>query len=89
MKVVIEFYRIRELDSAHAVLGRVVGDAIDTNAAIGMARSLFRTLDMPQEPDVVSINDDQGHELYCAEVGTVWKDMVSPELPLEHEGYER
>ncbi|MEP9400109.1 hypothetical protein [Mesorhizobium sp. KR2-14] len=71
MKVVIEFSRVRELDNAHAVLGRVACDAIDTDAAIGMARSLFRTLDMPQDPDIVSISDDQGRQLYCAVVRPV------------------
>ena len=71
MKVVIEFCRVRELDNAHAVLGRVACDAIDAAAAIDMARSLFRTLDMPQDPDIVSISDDQGRQLYWAVVRPV------------------
>lgn len=78
MKVVIEFYRVRELDSAHAVLGRVTCDAIDTGAAIGMARSLVCSLNMPQEPDFVSINDDQGCELYSALVKSIWENKASP-----------
>jgi len=68
MKVIIEFYRVRDLDSAHAVLGRVTCDAIDTEAAIGLAKSLSYSLDMPQEPDNVSIYDNEGRQLYCAAV---------------------
>ncbi|MET0941322.1 MAG: hypothetical protein ABWY13_08165 [Mesorhizobium sp.] len=51
MKVLIEFYRVRERDDTCAILGRVTCDEFDASAAIGLARSLFRTLDMPQEPD--------------------------------------
>jgi hypothetical protein len=64
MKVQIEFYRIRDHDDAHAVLGRVTCDAIDYEAATGMARSLFRTLDMPQVPDAFRICDIEGNELF-------------------------
>lgn len=66
MKVLIEFCRVREQDGARAVLGRVTCDVIGSEAAIGMARSLVRTLDMPQEPDIVSVFDDRGNELFCA-----------------------
>lgn len=64
MKVLIEFYRVREGDDAHAVVGRVTCDAIGSDAAIGMARSLLRTLDMPQEPDRFRVFDDSGNELF-------------------------
>jgi len=64
MKVFIEFYRVRESDDAHAILGRVTCDAIDSDAAIGMARSLFRTLDMPQEPDRFRVFDESGNEFF-------------------------
>jgi hypothetical protein len=68
MKVLIEFYRVREQDDAHAVLGRVACDAIDSEAAVAMARSLLRKLDMPQTPDIVRVCDDQGDELFCGAV---------------------
>ncbi|WP_181257456.1 hypothetical protein [Pseudaminobacter soli (ex Li et al. 2025)] len=89
MNVVIEFYRLRELDNAHALLGRVTCDVIDTDAAIGLARSLFRTLDMPQDPDIVSINDDLGRELYCATVRPVWKEAALSERRFIHEGQQQ
>lgn len=63
MKVIIEFYRIRESDFAHAVLGRVECEALDLDAAIGMARTLVDTLEMPQEPDEIGISDGCGNEL--------------------------
>jgi len=47
------------------VLGRVACDAIDSNAAIGMAKSLFHSFAMPQQPDIVRVSDDQGNELFC------------------------
>jgi hypothetical protein len=89
MNVVIEFYRLRELDNAHALLGRVACEVIDTDAAIGMARSLFRTLDMPQEPDIVSINDDLRHELYCATLRPVWKEAALSDWRFIREGQQQ
>ena len=68
MKVLIEFYRVREQDDAHAVLGRVACEAIDSESAVAMARALFRTLDMPQMPDIVRVCDDRGAELFCGAV---------------------
>jgi hypothetical protein len=64
MKVLIEFYRVRERDDARAIVGRVTCYAINTSAAIELARSLFRTLDMPQEPDAVRVLDDCGSEVF-------------------------
>lgn len=69
MKVVIEFYRVRALDNARAKLGQVSRDVIGTQAAIELAASLLRSLAMPQEPDIVTISDDQGNAFYCAAVG--------------------
>jgi hypothetical protein len=63
MKVLIESYRVRERDDERAILGRVTCDAINTSAAIGLARSLFRTLDIPQEPKAVRVFDDCGSEV--------------------------
>lgn len=64
MKIVIEFYRVREADDAHAVVGRETADAADLDDAIVIARRLCRTLDMPQLPDGVSISDREGNKLY-------------------------
>ena len=64
MKVVIELCRVRERDQARAILGRVTCEAIDFNAAVEMARTLARTLDVPQTPDIVRISDDCGRELF-------------------------
>ena len=36
-----------------------------SNAAIGMAKSLFHSFAMPQQPDIVRVSDDQGNELFC------------------------
>lgn len=64
MNFVIEFYRLREEDGAHAMLDRVSLQAKDLKAAIDLTGSLFRTLDMPQIPDHVRVCDNAGHELY-------------------------
>jgi len=67
MKIVIEFYRIRKQDDAHAVVGRETMDVVDLDAAIEMARSLAQSLDMPQRPDALVILDESGHALHsCA-----------------------
>lgn len=64
MKIVIEFYRIRPQDDAHAVVGRETEDAADLDAAIERALALARTLDMPQRPDALTITDALGRRLY-------------------------
>jgi hypothetical protein len=64
MKIVIEFYRIRPADDAHAVVGRETADADDIDDAVRLSRGLCRTLNMPQRPDRVSIVDSEGHTLY-------------------------
>lgn len=67
MKFMIEFYRIRERDDAHAVVGRETMDIVDLDAAIEMARSLAQSLDMPQRPDALAIIDENGRTLHtCA-----------------------
>ncbi|HZQ01308.1 MAG TPA: hypothetical protein VFB13_17315 [Reyranella sp.] len=40
MKVVIEFYRIREADHAHAIVGREIADATDLDDAVEIAQRL-------------------------------------------------
>ena len=60
----IEFYRTRQPDGAHALLGRVTHPANDLADAIEIARSLLHCLEMPQRPDGVAISDTHGRELY-------------------------
>jgi hypothetical protein len=64
LKIVIEFYRTRHQDDAHAVVGRETGEAMDIDDAIRIARSLSATLDMPQRPDAVTIIDAAGGTIY-------------------------
>jgi hypothetical protein len=64
MKFVIEFYRTRMADDAHAVVGRETTAAADLEEAIAIARQLWRTLDMPQRPDAMSVSDGAGRVLY-------------------------
>ncbi|TCK31548.1 hypothetical protein EV667_1659 [Ancylobacter aquaticus] len=63
MKVVIEFYRTRAQDSAHAVVGRETVEVNDLDGAIEMARALAFSLDMPQRPDALTIADAEGRVL--------------------------
>jgi hypothetical protein len=46
----IEFFRIRKSDNAHALLDRITHMAPDLESAKVKARSLFATLNMPQNP---------------------------------------
>jgi len=64
MKIVIEFYRTRETDDAHAVVGRETAEAAGLEGAIEIARRLSRTLNMPQRPDAMTISDGDGNKLY-------------------------
>ena len=64
MKVVLKFYRTREADDAHAVVGHETADAADIADAIRLAQHLWRTLDMPQRPDAMSISDSEGNRVY-------------------------
>ena len=64
MKVVIEFYRTRVADDAHAVIGRETALAAGLDDAIEIARILARTLNMPQWPDAVAIADADGAMIY-------------------------
>ena len=65
MKIMIEFYRTRAKDDAHATVGRAMSDAIDRKDAIEVARSLSVTLGMPQRPDGMIITDITGQKLYA------------------------
>lgn len=64
MKVVIEFYRTRAADDAHALIGRETALAADLDEAIAIARLLARTLNMPQWPDAVTISEADGASIY-------------------------
>lgn len=68
MNFVIEFYRLREQDGAHATLDRISLEAPDLKAALEAAGSLFHTLAMPQTPDHVRVCDRAGRELYAGPV---------------------
>jgi hypothetical protein len=69
MKIVIEFYRIRPQDDAHAVVGRAMEEVADLDTAIERALALAQTLVMPQRPDAVMITDAQGTRLYSCALG--------------------
>jgi hypothetical protein len=64
MKIVIEFYRTRNADDAHAIVGRETKEAVNVDDAIEVARQLSQTLDMPQRPDAMTITDANGATLY-------------------------
>ena len=55
MMFTIEFFRIRKEDNAHAMLDRVTHITSDLESAKVKARSLFETLNMPQNPDGLRI----------------------------------
>ncbi len=71
MKIVIEFYRTRDADDAHAVVGRETVEVDDVDGAIAAARLLAQTLDiMPQRPDSMTITDANGKIHYCGIIGS-------------------
>ncbi|MEI9406917.1 hypothetical protein [Mesorhizobium argentiipisi] len=70
MKILIEFYRTREADDAHAVIGREIVEAADLDDAIEIARLLAKTLNMPQRPDGLKIADVAGATLYSCVLAT-------------------
>lgn len=61
---IIEFYRVREGDGAHATLDRIEHDTTDLDDAKTRARQLFETLDMPQKPDALRIIDQDENEVF-------------------------
>ncbi|RJT33331.1 hypothetical protein D3227_25295 [Mesorhizobium waimense] len=78
MKILIEFYRTREADDAHALIGREIVEAADLDDAIEIARLLARTLNMPQRPDALTIADATGATLYSGALAT---QAVNEERP--------
>ncbi len=61
---IIEFFRVRGTDEAHAILDRVEHDTTTLEDAKVRALFLFETLDMPQKPDAVRILDHNGDEVF-------------------------
>ena len=66
MKIVIKFFRLRQTDRAHAIIGRETADAVDLDDAIAIAERLRASLDMPQRPDGVTITDAAGTTFHSA-----------------------
>lgn len=64
MMFTIEFFRIREKDHARATLDRITHIATDLESAKVKAKSLFETLNMPQNPDGLRILDQAGREVF-------------------------
>ena len=61
---IIEFFRVRDADQAHATLDRVEHDTTNLEDAKVRAQSLFETLDMPQQPDALRVLDERGEEVF-------------------------
>lgn len=70
MKIVIEFYKTRDADDAHAVIGRETVEIDDLDGAIAAGRLLARTLDMPQCADSMTITDANGVMHYSGIIGS-------------------
>jgi hypothetical protein len=64
MMFTIEYFRIRKEGNAHATLDRITHMALDLESAKVKAKSLFDTLNMPQNPDGLRILDQSGNELF-------------------------
>jgi hypothetical protein len=62
---VVEFYRSRDEDGAHAMLDRIVLDAPNLRAALAAAGAMLQTLPLPQIPDGLRICDEDGSQLYA------------------------
>lgn len=66
MKVFVTFFRTREKDDAHAVVGREGLEAASIDDAVAIARQLVQTLDMPQHPDAMVITDMSGVSVFSS-----------------------
>jgi hypothetical protein len=64
MKFTIEFFRVRERDNAHATLDRITHIAADLESVKMKAKSLFVTLNLPQDPDGLRILDQHGRQVF-------------------------
>ncbi len=75
MKVMVELYRIRETDKAHALIGQEVAHASNLENAIRTAQHLAKILNMPQWSDAMLIADSDGYEFQSyrfQRAGTSW-----------------
>jgi len=72
--VVIEYYRTRARDDAHAVVGREKREAVDLDDAIKIGRALALTLNMPQQPDSMVIADADGNTFYAGAIEAHYMD---------------
>ncbi len=68
MHVTIEYYRVRQRDQAHALLGRERVEIADVAAALRFAGKLAVALDMPQQPDAMTITDRWGTTIYAGPI---------------------
>jgi hypothetical protein len=63
MKIVVEFFRTRNADDAHAVVGRETREAANIMTQSRLRGSFRKTLDMHQRPDAMTITDANGTKL--------------------------
>ena len=61
----IEFFRVRNEDGAHAMLGRVPYAGPDLAGAKRHAKFLFYQMNMPQSPDGLRIVNAVGVEVFA------------------------
>lgn len=67
-RVVVEFYRTRQRDTAHAVVGRETVEAANLEDPVELAKSLLLTLNMPQKPDAMTIASSSGTALFSTAI---------------------
>jgi hypothetical protein len=68
MMFTIEIH-MRKEDNARAMLDRITHSASDLESAKVKAKSLFETLNMPQNPDGLRILDQNGQEVFFGRRG--------------------
>jgi hypothetical protein len=83
MMFTIEFFRIREKDNAHAMLDRITHIASDLESAKVKAKSLFDTLNLPQNPDGLRTRTDMRCSFGRQErIMARWRTLISCVLQL-------
>ena len=79
MKIVIEFYRIRQQDGAHAVVGRETEESGRSRRCdFEVAWRWRKPLDMPQRPDALTIADASGRALCTFAAAPKQGEMPAP-----------
>lgn len=71
MRIMIEFYRTRPQDDAHALVARERAEAGDLEEALAIAYRLLQSLSMPQLPDAVTVTDDSGATLHSGPLASL------------------